>query len=65
MGSQTVSGCGLWVWFSWCVCRDEDSDSSDGEGGRRKRKREGNSSLFDEDFFEAEFRKRRKVRTIA
>lgn len=39
--------------------RDEESDSSD-EGGGRTLKRKGDS-LFDSDFFEAEFRKRRRV----
>ncbi len=47
-----------------CTCRDEDSgsDGSDeGEGGERRRKRDRGSGMFDEDFLEGEFRKRRKV----
>lgn len=42
-----------------CVCRDEDSDSSeeeDGDGKSRKRCR----NMFD-DFFEVQFKKRRRV----
>ena len=45
------------------TCRDEESDSDDeGKGKKwRKRSRDGGSGLFDEDFFEGEFRKRRRV----
>lgn len=58
-----------------CVCRDEECDSSEGGGssdsseengswpGRKRRHGNGGGSLFDEDFFEAEFRKRRKVKS--
>ena len=39
-----------------CVRRDEGSDDSDEGSGRKRR------GLFDDDFFETEFKKRRKVR---
>ena len=42
------------------LCRDEGGDSS-GEEGRGKSLKRGGESLFDSDFFETEFRKRRRV----
>lgn len=64
MGRETVSWavCTYVVWGG-CesrVHRDEGSDDSD-EGNGRKRRERG-SGLFEEDFFETEFKKRRKVR---
>jgi len=65
MGTSTVRG--SWFYSKSClqsghdVIRDEDSEGGNEEYGDRRHGKRERDSLFDTDFFESEFRKRRRV----